>query len=262
MPIPFWKMHGAGNDFILVDDRSLSFPLGDPAYCIRLCDRRRGVGAEGVLLLQPSAAADFRMRFINPDGTEAEMCGNGARCLARLAFEQGLAPADMTLETPAGIVRAEVLLPRVRLHLPPPHSLRMNEPLEWNGRPWVFHSIHAGVPHAVTFVDDLQAIPVAELGAHVRRHPLFQPAGTNVDVAQVTGPNSLAVRTYERGVEAETPACGTGVVASAWIARALDLVREPVQVRTAGGETLEVEIHPLTLTGPAEHVFQGHIPYR
>jgi diaminopimelate epimerase len=259
MPIPFWKMHGAGNDFILVDDRSLSFPLGDPAYCIRLCDRRRGVGAEGVILIQSSTTADFRMRFINPDGAEVDMCGNGARCVARLACEIGAAPADMRIETAAGIVRAEVLPPLVRLYLPAPKDWRMDLHLDGVEQIRHLYVVNSGVPHAVCFVDHLSDTDVAALGAAIRHHPLFAPSGTNADFVQVTGRRSLSIRTYERGVEAETLACGTGIVAAALVAQRLGLVCTPVQVLTAGGDILDVGDSPLTLTGPAEHVFRGEI---
>ena len=259
MPIPFWKMHGAGNDFILVDDRSRGFPAGDPAFILRLCDRRRGIGAEGLLLIQPSSNADFRMRFFNPDGSEADMCGNGARCIARLACEIGAAPADMRIETAAGPVRAEVIPPLVRLHLPPPRDWRLNLSMAWEGRNLTVHFVNSGVPHAILVVENLAAVNVTALGAAIRRHKLFAPAGTNADFIQVTGPDSLAVRTYERGVEAETLACGTGVVAAALVAERLELVRAPVRVKTAGGDILEVGLRPLTLTGPAEHSFRGEI---
>ncbi|HPC20527.1 MAG: diaminopimelate epimerase [Kiritimatiellae bacterium] len=262
MSIPFWKMHGAGNDFILVDDRALTFPAHDTAFIARLCDRRRGIGAEGLLLIQPSSSADFRMRFFNPDGGEADMCGNGARCIARLAHEIGAAPAGMRIETPAGVVRAEVLPPLVRLHLPPPKDWRMNLSIAWQGSNLTVHSVNTGVPHAICVVDDLAGVDVAPLGALIRRHALFAPAGTNADFIQLAGPDALAIRTYERGVEAETLACGTGIAAAALIAERLGLVRGPVQVQTAGGDTLEVALSPLTLTGPAEHSFRGTVDYR
>lgn len=262
MQIPFWKMQGAGNDFILVDDRALAFPAADSAFIRRLCDRRRGIGAEGLLLIQPSAAADFRMRFFNPDGTEADMCGNGARCIARLAREIGAAPADLRMETAAGIVRAEVLPAGVRLHLPPPRDWRLNLALTWKRRKTMLHFVNSGVPHAVVVDDDLTAVDVPTLGAFIRHHALFAPAGTNADFIRVTGPDSLAIRTYERGVEAETLACGTGIVAAALVADKLELVRGPVRVKTAGGDVLEVGLAPLTLAGPAEHSFRGEIAYR
>jgi diaminopimelate epimerase len=236
-------MHGAGNDFILVDDRARTFPA-DAAFIARLCDRRRGIGAEGLILIQPSASADFRMRFHNPDGHEVDLCGNGARCVARLAHEIGAAPADLRIETAAGPVRAEVQLPLVRLHLPPPRDWRMDLHLLWNNRDLPLHFVNSGVPHAVMLVEDLAAVDVPALGAHIRRHPLFAPGGTNADFIQITGPDALAIRTYERGVEGETLACGTGIAAAALVAEKLGLVRAPVRVHTAGGDFLEVARRP------------------
>ena len=264
MNLCFWKMHGAGNDFLLFDDRNLSFPARDSAFVARLCDRRRGVGAEGVVLIQPpSSNAHFRMRFFNPDGSEADMCGNGARCVARLASELRAAPDDMLVETPAGILRAEIIPRAVRIHLSPPKDWRPNLSISWNGRSWVFHHLNSGVPHAVCFVDDLSALDVPAFGSFVRRHPLFSPAGANVDFAQVSGPAELAVRTFERGVEAETLACGTGIAASAIVAARLGLLgASSVRVRSAGGDVLEVGLAPPTLAGPAEHVFRGEMAYR
>ena len=262
MQIPFWKMHGAGNDFILVDDRALTFPALESAFVARLCDRRRGVGSEGLLLIQPSTSADFRMRFFNPDGSEADLCGNGARCIARLAHEIGAAPADMRMETAAGSVRAEILPPLVRLHLPPPKDWRLNLSVVRNHREMPLHFVNSGVPHAVSLAEDLAALDVPALGAFIRHHALFAPAGTNADFIRIDGPGALAIRTYERGVEGETLACGTGIVAAALIAEKLGLVHSPVRVTTAGGDILEVGISPLTLTGPAEHSFRGTVLYR
>ena len=261
MAIPFWKMHGAGNDFILVDDRSGGFPADEPSFRAGLCDRRRGIGSDGLLLLQPSSAADFRMRFFNPDGSEADFCGNGARCIACLAHEIGAAPVDMRIETRAGLVRAEILAsPLVRLHLPPPKDWRMNLSIAWKNKERPLHFVNTGVPHAVAVVDDLAAVDVPAFGAFIRHHPLFAPAGSNADFIQIRGPDSLAIRTYERGVEGETLACGTGILAAALVAEKLGLVRAPVRVRAAGGDELEVGLAPLTLTGPAEHSFRGTIP--
>ncbi len=262
MKIPFWKMHGAGNDFILVDDRSLLFPVADTSFVVRLCDRRRGIGSEGLLLIQPSTTADFRMRFFNPDGSEADLCGNGARCIARLAFEIKAAPADMQMETAAGCLRAEVLPPLVRLHLPPPKDWRLHFSTVWKNQEIPLHFVNSGVPHAVCVVEDISKVNVPELGNFIRHHDLFAPAGTNADFIQVTGPQSLSIRTYERGVEGETLACGTGIAAAALIAEKTKQVQAPVRVTTAGGDVLEVALSPLTLTGPAEHSFQGEINYR
>jgi len=260
MDLPFWKMHGASNDFILLDDRELAFSMINTSFITRLCDRHRGIGSEGLLLIQPSDIADFRMRFFNPDGSEADFCGNGARCIARLAHELGAAPADMQMETAAGLVRAEILPPRVRLHLPAPKDWRLNLSIEWKKNETPIHFVNSGVPHAVAIVNDLSAVAVPALGSHIRHHKLFAPKGTNADFIQITGPASLSIRTYERGVEAETLACGTGITAAALVAEKLGLVQGPVQVKTAGGDTLEVTIDPLTLSGPAEHCFQGVLP--
>ncbi len=262
MKNPFWKMHGAGNDFILVDDRSLRFPVADKAFVVHLCDRHRGIGSEGLLLIHPSATAHFRMRFFNPDGSEADLCGNGARCIARLAFEIGAAPADMHIETAAGTLRAEILHPLVRLHLPPPKDWHLNFSIEWNNQEVPLHFVNSGVPHAVCVVQDVARVNVPELGSFIRHHPLFAPGGTNVDFIQITGSHSLSIRTYERGVEAETLACGTGIAAAALVAEKANMLNDPVCVTTAGGDSLEVDFSPLTLTGPAEHSFQGEIDYR
>lgn len=259
MPIPFWKMHGAGNDFILVDDRDLAFPVRDTAFIARLCHRHRGIGSEGLLLIQPAAGADFRMRFFNPDGGEADLCGNGARCIARLAYELHIAPADMRIQTAAGMVRAEIFSGGVRLYLPEPNDWRLDLALRWNDREIELHFVNTGVPHAVAVVPDLAGVDVPALGTAIRHHDLFAPGGANADFIQITGPAALSIRTYERGVEAETLACGTGVVAGALVACRLGLVQAPVQVATAGGDTLEVGLAPLTLAGPAEHSFRGEI---
>lgn len=258
----FWKMHGAGNDFILLDDRALAFPAADRAFIARLCDRRRGIGSDGLLLIQPATNADFRMRFFNPDGGEADLCGNGARCVARLAHELGIAPAAMRMESPAGIIRAEILPPLVRIHLPPPKDWRLNLSVDWNGAARPLHFVNTGVPHAVLPVADLAAVDVPQLGAFIRRHELFAPAGTNVNFIRVLGSHRLAIRTYERGVEAETLACGTGITAAALIAARTGLASFPVQVQAASGDVLEVAESPLTLTGPAEHAFRGVVDYR
>ncbi len=261
MEMNFWKMHGAGNDFILVDDRDLKFPLADTRTIKHLCDRKRGIGSDGLLLIQPSDAADFRMRFVNPDASEADLCGNGARCIAQLAHEIGAAPADMKIETGAGVLRAEILPPFVRLELPLPKDWRMNLTLEWEEEELPLHFVNSGVPHAIVFVEDLTVVDVETLGRHIRQHALFAPLGTNANFVQTTGPSSLSIRTYERGVEAETLACGTGMVAAVLVAEKLGLIQSPAQVITAGGHMLEVATSPLTLTGPAEHSFRGTVDY-
>ena len=264
MNIPFAKMHGAGNDFILVDDRALTFPAGNRASLAALMARRTGIGAEGLLLVQPSATADLRMRFFNPDGGEADMCGNGARCLARFAHDLGAAPATMRIETAAGPVRAEVLGERVRLHLPAPKDWRLRRTLTLDGAQIAYHFVNTGVPHAVVEVADLAGTDVARLGAGLRRHADFAPAGTNVNFIACEAPRTVGVRTFERGVEAETLACGTGLTASALIASRLGRVTAPARVLPASGDELEVGFtltpdgaRDVTLLGPAVYVFRG-----
>ncbi|HEY8239918.1 MAG TPA: diaminopimelate epimerase [Kiritimatiellia bacterium] len=268
MQIPFWKMHGAANDFILVDDRQETFPTHDQAWLARVMQRRTGIGSEGVLLIQPSNEADLRMRFFNPDGGEVDMCGNGARCLARLAHELNIAPQKLSIETPAGLVRAEVEGDHVRLHMPEPRDWRLNGTLVLRGEQVPYHYVICGVPHVVIEVENLDAYDVAKIGEQIRYDKAFQPSGTNANFIEVTGPDSLRVRTYERGVEGETLACGTGITAAGLIAGKLGLVRAPVKVTPASGDVLAVNFKPtdggatsVSLYGPAEHVFKGELEY-
>ncbi|MBU4198426.1 MAG: diaminopimelate epimerase [Verrucomicrobia bacterium] len=269
MTIAFWKMHGAGNDFILVDDRRTEFPASDAGWIRRLCARNTGVGSEGVILIWPSTVAHFQMRFLNPDGSVGEMCGNGARCVARLAYDQGIAPPQMLIETGAGLVRAEIVDDLVRLFMTPPVAWRMSFPLEVCGWTGTCHSVNTGVPHAVIEMDALASVNIHELGRAIRYHPAFAPRGTNVNFMTVTGPGALRLRTYERGVEAETPACGTGSVACALVAGRLGKVTPPVQVACAHGDILVVDFRlkddgaeDVTLIGPAVYIFEGQIKYR
>lgn len=264
MNVPFFKMHGAGNDFLLVDDRAQRFPTGDPAWIARIAARRTGVGCEGVILIQPSPRAHFRMRFFNPDGSEVDMCGNGARCVARLAHELGIAPAHLQFETPAGLLTADVSGNQVRLQMTPPTDWRLNRTLKMTTGDRDYGFVNSGVPHVVMPVPDLDAWPVKSAGAEIRYHADFAPKGTNANFITVTGPDSLRVRTYERGVEDETLACGTGMVACGLIAGKMGWVRPPVRITCASGDVLVVDYQltaegaeRVTLLGPAVHVFQG-----
>ncbi len=269
MRIPFWKMHGAANDFLLVDDRGQQFPARDAGWIETLCARRTGVGSDGLILIQPSEQADFRMRFFNPDGHEAEMCGNGARCVARLASDQDIAPASMSFETVAGVIRADILDDRqVRLHMTPPEGWRLHHELHVDGEACTVHVVNTGVPHVVLTVDDLEALDIQRLGPALRYHEDFAPAGANANFISVTGPDSLSVRTYERGVEAETWACGTGITACGLVAARLGWTDKPVRITARSGDVLEVDgdiaddgADKVTLTGPAVYVFQGTLDY-
>lgn len=263
----FWKMHGAGNDFILIDDRNLSFPDQDNDLIERLATPKYGIGSEGVILIQPSETADFRMRFYNPDGSEVEMCGNGARCVARLAHEMGVAPKSMTFDTVAGVIAADILSEdHVRLTMTTPKDLQLHAEIDLQDQTLSYHFVNSGVPHVVVEMDNLAELDIQSFGAAIRYHEAFQPKGTNANFIQITGPDSLTVRTYERGVEAETLACGTGMVACGLIAGSLGKVSTPVKVTCASGDILEIDFQQtengpehVTLTGPALHVFKGEI---
>ena len=268
MKIKFWKMHGARNDFVLFDDRRGRFPVGDRAFIAHVAARHSGVGAEGVILIQKSATADFRMRFFNPDGGEVEMCGNGARCVARLAFELGAARECMTIETKAGQLVAQVLPDGVQIRMTEPSGWKLDGSLELGGRFLSYGFVNTGVPHVVMRTGDLRDVNVCETGSAVRHHHAFAPAGTNVNFMEIAPDGGLTVRTYERGVENETLACGTGVTACGLIAAKHGWVTLPVEVRVASGDVLVVDgqltddgAYEVTLTGPTEHVFEGTIEY-
>jgi len=259
-------MNGAGNDFVLLDNRAGSLRL-DAKTIERICDRHRGVGADGVLLVEPAAnGADFRMRYYNSDGGEAEMCGNGARCFARYANRLAGSTSTVSFETPAGVITADFTGDLVRINMSVPRDLRLRDSLDVLGSKLEVHSVNTGVPHAVVFVHDLEAIDVLRLGHAIRFHGHFAPKGTNVNFVKRLDANTIAIRTYERGVEGETLACGTGVVACALILHELDGVQPPIGVRVKGGETLQVGFEKsgsgfsnVTLTGPADFVFDGKI---
>jgi diaminopimelate epimerase len=268
MTIQFWKMHGAGNDFVLIDDRALTFPADDGALLRHLAARRTGVGSEGIILIQPSPTAHFRMRFFNPDGSEVDMCGNGARCVARLAHDLGAAPARMQFDTGAGLLAAEMAGPRVQLTMTAPKDWRLDQSLDLADGRHAYGFVNSGVPHVVMRVEDLDAVDVAVTGAAIRHHHAFAPKGTNANFIAVTGPQSLRIRTYERGVEAETLACGTGIVAAGLVAGRMGWVKPVVRITCASGDVLEVNYQPtadgagsVTLLGPAEYVFRGTLEY-
>ena len=267
MLLEFTKMNGAGNDFVVVDNRARSISLTRDQV-LRLCDRHRGVGADGVMLLVPcvSGRADWAWDFLNSDGSVADMCGNGARCFAR--FVQKVAGMDrpFTIETGAGIIAASIQGERVTVSLTKPKELNLDQTVLLSIGAQTLHSIHTGVPHTVLFVPDADRAMVSDLGAEIRHHTSFAPKGTNVNFVQRLDGGGIRVRTFERGVEGETLACGTGVTASALISSRVHHLPSPVRVRVQGGDTLEVsfeervgEFENVCLTGPAEFVFEGHI---
>jgi len=262
----FTKMNGAGNDFVMIDNRADEVRL-QPGQIVRICDRHRGIGADGVLLLEKgSNGADFRMRYYNRDGGEAEMCGNGARCFARFANRVANAPKKMSFQTPAGLIRGELHGELVTLQMSEPKDLRLNVALQLDGEDARVHYINTGVPHVVVPVARVDVVNVFDRGAAIRRHEMFSPAGANVNFIEKGGPQKILVRTYERGVEDETLACGTGVVASALIFAATEKINGPVDVVVRSGSELSVDFKRagdqftnVTLTGPAEFAFEGTI---
>lgn len=260
----FWKMHGAGNDFVLVDDRAGTFPVNDHLRLAALAGARTGIGCEGVILVQNSNSADFRMVFFNPDGTEADLCGNGARCVAAFAREIGVAKhASMTFETRAGLVDAEVQgNGQVKVWMPEPKDRRYD--LHVNGTHGDF--IVSGVPHFVVACESVAAIDVDVKGRELRLAEAFAPNGTNVDFVQYQPPNRAILRTYERGVEAESGACGTGAIATAIVGVETKGMSLPMHIRTSQGFVLTIDgdwrrakSTGFTLTGPVKKVFEGDI---
>jgi diaminopimelate epimerase len=267
----FWKFSGAGNDFVAINNMDGRFPEdGRNELIASWCRRGLSIGADGALILEPASPgshAHFRMRYHNADGGEAETCGNGSRCIARFAFLQGVAPRKMSFETAAGVYDAEVLdNGEVRLRMTDSHSLREGIKIFDDVFEGEIHFLNTGVPHAVTFVNGLEDLRVNEIGRHLRYHKEFAPAGTNVNFVLVRDPRNLEVRTYERGVENETLACGTGCIASSIIAVRQGLVEAPVRVKTFSGEFLTIEFEPVagggknvTLQGSANLIFRGYV---
>ncbi|MBA3543820.1 MAG: diaminopimelate epimerase [Chthoniobacterales bacterium] len=262
----FTKMNGAGNDFVLLDNRAGNLELTREQIG-RLCDRHRGVGADGVLLLEPAAnGADFRMRYYNADGGEAEMCGNGARCFARFAHRIAGPLEQLSFETPAGTIGAQMVGELVTLQMSEPQDMRLNLEVPVEGEKISAAYIDSGVPHVVVPVARVDDVDVKSLGSALRHHPLFAPRGANANFSEQRGSHSIAIRTYERGVEDETLACGTGVVASALLFAANGQLNGPIEVLVRGGDTMQVDFtrdgnqfRDVTLSGPADFVFDGTI---
>ena len=263
--IAFWKASGSGNDFIIIDNRDLSLNVGElPAFARSVCRRKVSVGADGLLLVEPSSAADFRWRFFNADGSAAAMCGKAARFVARFAFENGIAGQTLSFETQAGIIRAEVAGDVAKVRLTDPASLKQDIRIHLSGGECGLDCIDTGVPHAVCFVASAEACDVTATGREIRRHEVFQPEGANANFALVINRHKMRVRTYERGVEDETLACGTGVVASVLAAAGRRFVDSPVDVIVQSGETLRVyftrrdgAFPEIYLEGKVKIVYQG-----
>ena len=285
--IAFHKMVASGNDFIVIDNRE-KLIKNPKRFAAKVCPQHVGVGADGVLLIEPSRKADFFMRIINADGSEAEACGNGYRCVGLYAHQLLGFSRSMKVETLAGTIAIEVGKERIRARMANPSEYQEKISLSFPQKresmdPRLKHAgmtkeiegvlhvafINTGVPHVVFFVEDLEGlgqVGVKELGSAIRYHEMFRPRGTNVNFVEVTGKDLLSIRTYERGVEDETLACGTGTVASAVVASLTGKVETPVHVKTQSGETLIVgferkgnQVRNVFLEGSAKFVFEGRL---
>ncbi len=261
----FAKLQGTGNDFVIIDNRNGEFyefikPLDVKVAVKIICSRKTGVGADGLILVEKSETpnVDFKWKFFNSDGSEAEMCGNGARCVSRFVVEKDICPEKHRFETKAGIIESEVYGRTIKVKLTQPTDWNLN--IKWNGL--TLHFVNTGVPHVVVFVDRVQSVNVEKVGRKIRHAPLFAPQGTNVNFAEVRL-DRVIVRTYERGVEGETLACGTGATASALIAAKLYNLKSPVEVEVKSGERLKIyfdkEFKNIYLEGETTYVYDGKL---
>ena len=269
MKIWFTKMSGAGNDFVVIDNRSRQIRNGPRAARI-LCDRRWGIGADGLLLLEKSRKADYRMMYFNADGSYGGMCGNGGRCIARYAVLNGIAPGNHRFEALKHIYAARVEGSEVKLTMKDPVGLDLKRKIRLHGKRVKVSFVNTGSPHAVVFCDDLgrgktlKAIDVVDLGSEIRHHSAFRPSGTNANFVERARGNSFRIRTYERGVENETMACGTGSIACAIVASRLWKLKPPIFVVAESGKKLKVDfdddgtrISNVRLSGPTVICFYG-----
>ncbi|MBM3246089.1 MAG: diaminopimelate epimerase [Candidatus Omnitrophica bacterium] len=266
--INFTKMVASGNDFVLIDGRHhVTTSPRHHNLAKKICDRKFGVGADGLLVLEKSRAADIKMRVFNADGSEAQMCGNGARCVALyLSRKSQVTSHKFKIETGAGIIQAEVSGDNIRIKLTDPRDIRLDIPIKINNRRLKVNFINTGVPHTVVFAAGLDKIDIVNLGRQIRRHQRFKPAGTNADFVEVISDDTIKIRTYERGVEDETLACGTGSVASAllYAIRYTLSANSIIKVHTQSGEILKVyftkianNFRDVWLQGRAKIVFKG-----
>lgn len=258
----FSKYSGCGNDFILFDNRHLTIPTLQPDIVSRLCHRQQGVGADGVILLENSDIAHYKMRIFNPDGSEAEMCGNGIRCLLKFIQDCGIEGTKFNIETMLRVLNVGFEGEEIAVEMGEPKDIRWSIPLS----PWMAHHLDTGVPHAVIFCENIDGLNLNECGKEIRRHSLFAPRGANANFAYVDANGLVHLRTYERGVELETLACGTGATATALAAAKMYGLKAPVHVTVRSGDTLKVDFKYINerftdvrLKGPAQHIFSGTI---
>ncbi|MDD1674665.1 MAG: diaminopimelate epimerase [Methanomicrobiales archaeon] len=272
MEIPFTKLQGNGNDFILIDEfeKEIIPEEMKGKFALYYTDRRFGIGADGVIFLSKPKSTDMKMRLFQPDESEAEMCGNGIRCVAKYALDQGYVPKECGVETRAGIIKVQARYDEngefwARISLGKPHLARSEIPATGEGEykeeisDLTVYAVNTGVPHAVVFVDEIGTIDIERIGPMIRNHATF-PAGANVNFVERAGEGVLTIRTFERGVEAETYSCGTGAAAAAVIAKKLGYTGDSVRVETIGGPILVYLNENVEISGPAETVYAGIIP--
>lgn len=258
-PIKFTKMTGSGNDFVVIDNRRgiIKNPL---AFARKYCPRKFGIGADGLLLVETAKDYDFRMRYFNADGSRAAFCGNGARCISLFAWMNGIAASKMLFLSDAGAISAAVKQGSiVKIKMPAPSRIALDIKLKIKGKTIKLNFADTGVPHAVCFVPSAEEVDVEELGGIIRRHQRFAPEGTNADFVEIKDSHNIVVRTYERGVEGETLACGTGVVAASLISILKDYAHSPINAMTRGGELLKVyyDNKDIFFEGKVFSVFEG-----
>jgi diaminopimelate epimerase len=269
----FYKLQASGNDFVLIDNLSLKFTTKElKRMAKKYCLRKIGIGADGLLVVEPSSIGDFKMRIFNSDGSEPEMCGNGARCMVLWASYKKIIEMQTSFETKAGIIEARIkrknAQAQVSIRMTDPVDLKLNIPIILGKRKIKISYINTGVPHTVIFVEGVEKISVQEIGRRIRFHKMFLPQGTNVNFVEILKENLIKIRTYERGVEEETLACGTGTVASAIIAT--KFLGNPdnkvkVNVLTKSGEKLKVYFYQneiitdVWLEGKASLVYEGEV---
>lgn len=264
-PIPFFKMSGSGNDFIIIDNRESIVAVDDLAqFTAKVCRRRMSVGADGLILVERSEDVDFKWRFFNSDGSMPEMCGNGARCAARFAFLTGIAGKRVAFETLAGVITAEISGDQVRIKMSDPHDMVLADEVRVADYPLPISRVNTGVPHVVMEVKDLARANVASVGREIRFHQQFAPDGTNVNFIAPLNDTIWGIRTYERGVEDETLACGTGNVAAALVLSLRHGLASPITFKTLSGSCLTVhfskendQFHDVFLEGDARVIFRG-----
>ena len=261
--IQFWKMEGTGNDFILIDNRK-GIVKEKVQFARNFCQRKTGIGADGLILIEKAKEADFTMHIFNSDGSEAEMCGNGARCAVLFAYLKGIIGKECHFQTLSGKIAAKIKGTKIKIKMGNPSDLREVTELNIDGKTFKGYHINTGVPHFILFSSNLDKISAKELGAKIRFHKFFHPQGTNVDFTKVEK-DKVSIRTYERGVEDETLSCGTGAVASALISALVNKLTSPIRVLTKGGEVTvwfqlkETKFNNVFLEGEANIVYKGGI---